>query len=83
MPAQRLQTIVPAAGRKGRLQVGSDADITIFNPDTVIDKATFESGLKFSEGIEYVIVNGTPVIDEGRTVDDVFPGRALLGKYRQ
>ena len=47
---------------KGRIQIGADADITIFDPNTVIDKATFEKGLAFSEGIEYVMVNGLFVL---------------------
>jgi N-acyl-D-aspartate/D-glutamate deacylase len=49
---------------KGRIQIGADADITIFNPNTVIDKATFEKGLEFSEGMEFVIVNGVSSIKE-------------------
>jgi N-acyl-D-aspartate/D-glutamate deacylase len=51
---------------KGRIQVGADADITIFNPDTIIDKATFEKGLEFSAGIEYVMVNGSFVLKNGK-----------------
>jgi imidazolonepropionase-like amidohydrolase len=53
--------------RKGRIQVGADADITIFDADTIIDTATFEGGLSFSEGIHYVLVNGVPVVDSGKT----------------
>ncbi len=41
----------------GRIQVGTDTDITIFNSDTLIDKATFEKDLEFSAGIEYALVN--------------------------
>ncbi len=83
MPARRLETIAPAARSKGRLQVGADADITIFDPDTIIDKATFEKGLAFSEGVKYVIVNGAFVIRDGKTISDVLPGRPLMGMYRK
>jgi N-acyl-D-aspartate/D-glutamate deacylase len=83
MPAQRLETFVPAASRKGRIQIGADADITLFDPATVIDKASFENGLQFSEGMRYVLVNGILVIDDGETVDGVAPGEALTGSYRR
>ncbi len=82
MPAQRLEIIAPSARRKGRLQVGADADITVFDPTSVIDTATFDSGLSFSRGIEHVIVNGVFVVDGGESITDVFPGKAILGKYR-
>jgi len=82
LPAKRLESIAPAMRFKGRIQVGADADITIFNPNTVVDKATFEKGLEFSAGIEYVIVNGTFVLKKGKTVADVFPGQAVYGKFK-
>ncbi|MEO5997492.1 MAG: amidohydrolase family protein [Chitinophagaceae bacterium] len=83
MPAQRVQEMAPLMRLKGRIQVGTDADIVIFNPDTVIDKATFEKGLEFSEGIEYVLINGTFVIKNKKTVPNVFPGKAVYGKYKR
>jgi dihydroorotase len=58
LPAKRLENIAPTMRVKGRIQVGADADITIFNPNTIIDKATFEKGVAFSAGIEYMMVNG-------------------------
>jgi N-acyl-D-aspartate/D-glutamate deacylase len=67
---------------KGRIQVGADADITIFDPNTVIDKATFEKGLAFSEGVEYVIVNGVIALKNGKTVANVLPGQPVYGKYK-
>jgi N-acyl-D-aspartate/D-glutamate deacylase len=76
LPAERLEKRAPVFLNKGRIRVGSDADITIFNPDTVIDKATFEDPLRFSAGISYVLVNGVPVVKDGATVAGVFPGRA-------
>jgi dihydroorotase len=57
--------------------VGADADITVFDPATVIDRATYLDGSTPSDGIEYVIVNGVLVVDEGEIVEGVRPGRAV------
>jgi N-acyl-D-aspartate/D-glutamate deacylase len=76
MPAQRLEKRAPAFRDKGRIRVGADADITVFDPQRIIDKATFEEPLQYSEGIEFVFVNGVPVVKEGRLVDGVLPGKA-------
>ncbi|MDW3645609.1 MAG: amidohydrolase family protein [Bacteroidia bacterium] len=81
MPAQRLEEVAPSMHLKGRLQVGADADITIFDPETIIDKADFK-GLQYSEGVTYVLVNGVFVVKEGKNVEGAFPGRAVVGKYR-
>ena len=54
----------------------------MFDPGTVIDTADFGKELSFSEGIPHVLVNGTFVVRDGNTVEDVFPGRAIVGKYR-
>lgn len=75
LPARRLEKAVPAMKRKGRLQEGMDADITIFDPATVQERATYQNPDQRSAGIPYVIVNGTLVIDEGKEVPDVAPGR--------
>ena len=83
LPAKRLEGIAPMMRFKGRIQVGADADITIFDPNTIIDKATFEGGLEFSSGIEYVLVNGTVVLKNGKTVSDVFPGQGVYGKFKK
>ncbi|MBO3116489.1 amidohydrolase family protein [Winogradskyella sp. DF17] len=80
LPAKRLEDIAPAMKSKGRLQIGADADITVFNPETIIDKATFEDGLDFSEGVEFVIVNGTLLLNKGTLIENKFPGQAILGK---
>lgn len=83
LPARRLEGISPMMRFKGRLQVGADADITVFNPNTVIDKATFEKGLEFSGGIEHVIVNGTFALRNGQTVKGVFSGQPIFGKFKK
>jgi hypothetical protein len=81
-PARRLEGIAPSMRFKGRIQVGSDADITIFDPAAVSDRSTFEKGLAFSQGIAYVIVNGRFVIRQGKTQTNIFPGQAVYGKFK-
>ena len=76
-PARRLETYVPAMKRKGRVQEGADADITVFDPATIRDKATFASPAEYSEGVKHVFVAGQPVVRDGKLVDNVFPGQAV------
>jgi dihydroorotase len=83
LPARRLETIAPMMRFKGRVQLGADADLTIFDPNTVIDKSSFEKGLEFSAGIEYVIVNGVLVLKNGKTVAGAFPGQGVYGKFKK
>jgi N-acyl-D-aspartate/D-glutamate deacylase len=80
LPARRLEAIAPAMKNKGRLKVGADADITVFDPAAIRDRATFEKGLAFSAGIDHVLVNGTPVVRDGKTVPGVFPGKAVTSQ---
>jgi dihydroorotase-like cyclic amidohydrolase len=47
---------------KRRIQAGCDADITVFDPDEILDTATFEKGISFSEGVYHLVVNGTFVV---------------------
>jgi N-acyl-D-aspartate/D-glutamate deacylase len=75
-PAQRLEARVPAMAAKGRIKVGVDADLTIFDPATVKDRSTYEDATIPSEGIPYVIVGGQVVVDSGR-VTKARPGRAI------
>jgi N-acyl-D-aspartate/D-glutamate deacylase len=83
MPAQRLEKHAPVFKDKGRIRVGADADITVFDANTVIDKATYENPLQYSEGIRFVLVNGIPVVKDGQLVDGVFPGRAARAPISQ
>ena len=80
LPARRLEQIAPEFRRKGRLQVGADADITVFDPATVIDRATYQNPFQPSAGIVHVIVNGIPVVRDGELLPDVHPGQALFGR---
>lgn len=81
MPAERLQEVAPLMRRKGRIQLGAIADITVFDPDTIIDTATFEDDLTFSEGVTHVVVDGVPVVRDGALIEGVFPGKPLLSRY--
>jgi dihydroorotase len=63
--------------------VGADADITVFDPAVIIDKATFEEPLQYSAGISFVLVNGVPVLREGKLVESVFPGRPARAPITQ
>ena len=78
MPAQMLERSTPAAKRKGRLQEGADADVVVFDPQTIADRSTFEAPMAPSVGVQYLLVNGTLVVEQGKLVPDVFPGEALL-----
>jgi len=77
LPAQRLEASVPAMRNKGRIKIGADADIVVFNPDKIIDKATFENAAQYSEGFQSVLVNGVFVLRDGKLADGRFPGNAM------
>jgi N-acyl-D-aspartate/D-glutamate deacylase len=62
---------------KGRIQIGADADLTVFDPATITDNATREQGALPSSGILHVIVNGTPVLRDAKIVEGVYPGRPI------
>src|SRR5437899_454714 len=83
MPAQRLEKRAPVFKDKGRIRVGADADITVFDANRVIDKATYEKPLQYSEGIQFVLVNGVPVVKDGQLVDGVSHGRAARAPVSQ
>ena len=77
-PARRLEDFAPLMARKGRASLGADADLTVFDPDTVIDRATYSHGDAPSEGIEHVLVEGTFVVRGGEFQEGVFPGKAIV-----
>jgi len=80
LPAERLATISPQMKRKGRIQIGSDADITVFSAEQIIDTADFDGELSYSKGVQYVLVNGQFVVWDGELVQGARPGRAILGR---
>jgi N-acyl-D-aspartate/D-glutamate deacylase len=77
MPAQRLEARVPAMKQKGRLRVGADADITIFDAARVLDRSTYREPSLSPVGIQHVIVNGVSVVANARAVEGVAPGKAV------
>jgi len=77
LPAQRLEARVPAMRQKGRLRVGADADITIFDASRVLDRSTYREPSLSPVGIQHVIVNGVSVVANGRAVESVAPGKAV------
>lgn len=80
LPAQVLEDSTPAMRTKGRLQVGCDADIAVFDPDTVTDRATYAETTLPATGFRYVLVDGTFVVRDGAIVVDAMPGRPILGR---
>lgn len=77
IPAQTIEKYVPQMALKGRLKVGADADIIVFDLDKVEDKATYVNPTLTSAGMSYVIVNGTPVIDNGTLDTKARPGMPI------
>lgn len=77
IPAQILEASTPQMKTKGRLQVGADADIVVFDLAAIEDQATFVAPAQVSSGVRHLVVNGTPVIREGKRQGDQLPGRAI------
>jgi dihydroorotase len=81
MEALRKMTLAPAerlgVPGKGRIALGADADLAVFDAARVTDRATFENPAQYSEGMVYVLVNGVPVVRDGKLVDGIAPGRGL------
>jgi dihydroorotase len=80
LPARRLETISPQMARKGRIKVNVDADIVVFDPARVIDKATFESPAQYSDGFRDVLVAGVFVVRDGRLQENATPGEGILAR---
>jgi N-acyl-D-aspartate/D-glutamate deacylase len=81
-PARLLEEHVPAMRRKGRLRPGADADLVLFDPATLTDRATYADSTRPSEGIIHVLVNGAFVVRDGSIVPDARPGRPVRAEPR-
>jgi N-acyl-D-aspartate/D-glutamate deacylase len=80
LPARRLQNYAPAFARKGRVQPGMDADLVIFDPDLIEDRASYRDPYQTALGIEHVVVAGIPVISNAKLLPNASPGRYLSAK---
>ena len=81
-PAQLIEEAAPMMKKKGRLQEGCDADIIVFDPNTVTDKATFKDPMLLSEGVKHVIVNGNFLIRDAELDTKAMPGQPVRGPIR-
>jgi N-acyl-D-aspartate/D-glutamate deacylase len=77
LPAQRLEARAPAFRDKGRIRVGADADLAVFDLATVADRATYLEPGTPSVGFRHVLVGGVPVVRDGALVEGVQPGRGV------
>ena len=77
MPAQTLEDFVPQMKTKGRLQKGMDADIVVFDPETIAPVGTYEDPNHPAVGVQSVIVNGAVVVDGGELRVDAAPGQPI------
>jgi N-acyl-D-glutamate deacylase len=77
MPAQTLEGFVPQMKQKGRLQEGMDADIVVFDPETIRDVGTYEKPNQPAVGVQTLLVNGELVVDVGKLILDATPGRPI------
>jgi N-acyl-D-aspartate/D-glutamate deacylase len=79
-PARRVENMLPDMKKKGRLQRGADADLTVFDPDAIIDRATIETPSAMPTGISHVFVEGQRVMINGVLQRETMPGRGLRSK---
>jgi dihydroorotase len=77
LPADRLSQRIAGMKKKGRIQAGADADIVVFDPETILDQATYQNPVQYSTGIDHVVVNGAVTLRDGRFVEDAAGGKPI------
>jgi N-acyl-D-aspartate/D-glutamate deacylase len=77
LPADRVSQRIPGMKKKGRVQVGADADLVVFDPDTIIDQATYQDPVQYSTGIDHVVVNGVITLKDGQFQDAATGGKPI------
>jgi N-acyl-D-aspartate/D-glutamate deacylase len=80
MPAKRLESMSPQMSQKGRIKVGADADVVVFDPAKVIDKATYENAAQYSDGFAHVLVAGTFIVRDGSLREGASPGEGISAR---
>lgn len=80
LTARRLEARAPMMRKKGRIKIGADADLTLFDPATIIDHSTYTEPAKTSTGVQFLSVNGVLTVDEGRLVEEARGGKAVRAK---
>lgn len=80
LPASRLEKYVPAMKAKGRIKAGGDADLVVFDAETIMDRATFENPAVASTGVRFLVVDGRVLIQDGALQESLRPGRAVRAK---
>lgn len=81
MPARRLERRVPSMKNKGRIRVGADADLVVFDAAHVADRSTYDEPARYAEGVKYVLVNGVVVVRDGELQPGVYPGRPVRAPF--
>ena len=80
MPAKRLESMSPQMSQKGRIKAGADADVVIFDPAKIVDRATYENAAQYSDGVTHVLVAGTFVVRDGRLQEGAWPGEGIRAR---
>lgn len=82
MPARRMEVASTQMAAKGRMSVGADADVAVFDPERIMDTATFEDDLSYSVGVVHVLVAGEFVVRDEENVEGATPGQAVIGRWK-